>query len=409
VSLGRPFSVLWSANALSNLSDGLAFVTMPLFAAALTDDPRWVAGLATVYAVVRLVVALPVGVYVDRLDRRSLIVAANILRGLALLGLAVAVQLGAASLVVLYAVMAVVGTLESFADNATVAMLPSLVRRANLDKANARVSSAQLVADEFVGPPLGGLLFAVAVAAPVYAMGGLWAAAGIIALALPRTPNRSEPPGDVTIRRHASIYREAREGVVWLSRHRIVGSLALIGGLASIGYMLPFSVLVLFARDRLGLNGLGYGALLAFSALGGLLGTFVAPAARARFGYRWTTTASLAIGAISLAGLYLAREPILAGVMLALYIFHAIVWGICATSLRQRLIPGAILGRVGAASRVLGLIGLVVGSALGGVLAVSDIAAPTLAGALVFAICALIAFWALPKSATLDDHAAADD
>lgn len=404
MSLGRPFSVLWSANALSNLSDGLAFVTMPLLAAAITDDPRWVAGLATVYALVRLVVALPVGVYVDRLDRRSLIVAANMLRGVALLGLAVTVQLGAASLVVLYAVMAIVGTLESFADNAAVAMLPSLVRRANLDRANARVSSAQLVADEFVGPPLGGLLFAVAVAAPVYAMGGLWAAAGIIALALPRALNRSEPPGDITIPRRASIYREAREGVVWLSHHRIVGSLALIGGLASIGYMLPFSVLVLFAEDRLGLNGPGYGALLAFSALGGLLGTFVAPGARIRFGYRWTITASLTIGASSLAGLYLASEPILAGAMLALYIFHAVVWGICATSLRQRLIPGVILGRVGAASRVLGLIGLVVGSTLGGVLAVSDIATPTLAGALVFAICALIAFWALPKKATLDDH-----
>lgn len=396
--------MLWSANALSNLSDGLAFVTMPLLAASLTNDPRLVAGLAAVYALVRLLVVLPVGVYVDRLDRRTLIVSANLLRGAALLGLAVTVQLGAASLVALYAVMAVVGTLESFADNAAVAMLPSLVRGAQLDKANARVTSAQLVADEFVGPPLGGLLFATAVAAPVFAMGGLWAVAGIIALALPRALNRSTPLIGAPVTRRASIYREAREGVVWLSHHRIVGSLALIGGLASIGYMLPFSVLVLFAENRLGLDGAGYGALLAFSALGGLLGTVVAPRARARFGYRWTITTSLAIGAISLVGLSLAREPIFAALMLALYIFHAVVWNICATSVRQRLIPSDMLGRVGAASRVLGLIGLAVGSALGGLLALADIAMPTLIGGLVFAGCALIACWALPVNVAPSEH-----
>ena len=408
MSLGRPFAALWSANALSNLSDGLAFVTMPLLAASLTDDPRLIAGLATLYALVRLLVVLPVGVYVDRFDRRSLIVTANMLRGLAVLGLAVSVQFGAASLIALYAVMAVVATLESFADHAAVAMLPSLVRRAQFDKANARVASAQLIADEFVGPPLGGLLFAVAVSAPVFAMGGLWAAAGVVALALPCALNRRSPADGPVSARRSSIYREAREGIVWLSRHRVVGSLALIGGLASVGYMLPFSVLVLFAEERLGLDGAGYGVLLAFSALGGLLGTVVAPLASARLGYRSAIVGSLAVGAIGLAGLFLASTPIFAGLMLALYIFHAIVWNICATSVRQRLIPGDMLGRVGAASRVLGLIGLAIGSALGGLLAVGDIATPTLVGALVFISCALIAFWALPRRGMLDLEVAGD-
>src|SRR5699024_473544 len=144
--LGRPFNVLWGANGLSNLSDGLAFVSMPLLVTSLTDDPRWVAGLGMLYAVVRLVAALPVGVYVDRFDRRSLIVVANVLRGLALLGLAVTLQLGVGSLAVLYAAMAVVGTLESIADSAAVAVLPSLVQRRGLDRANSRVAAVQLVA-----------------------------------------------------------------------------------------------------------------------------------------------------------------------------------------------------------------------------------------------------------------------
>lgn len=90
----RGFSVLWSANALSNLADGLAFISMPLLAASMTSDPRIIAGLATLYAVVRLFVALPVGVLVDRIDRRLLIINANLLRGFALLAFALSLHLG---------------------------------------------------------------------------------------------------------------------------------------------------------------------------------------------------------------------------------------------------------------------------------------------------------------------------
>jgi MFS family permease len=156
--LGRGFAVLWSANALSNVADGIAFVSMPLLAASMTDDPRLVAGLATLYALVRLFVALPIGVWVDRADRRTLMVSANLLRGGALVGLALTVQLGVSSLVVLYATMAVVGTLESVADSSAVAIVPSLVGRDHLDTANGRIAAAQLVADELAGPPLGGFL-----------------------------------------------------------------------------------------------------------------------------------------------------------------------------------------------------------------------------------------------------------
>src|SRR6185436_18614250 len=94
----RGFGALWSANAMSNLADGLAFVALPLLAAALTDDPRLVAGLATVYAAVRLCVAVPVGVFVDRLDRRTLLVTANLVRAGAVVLLGVSVQFGFGSL-----------------------------------------------------------------------------------------------------------------------------------------------------------------------------------------------------------------------------------------------------------------------------------------------------------------------
>ncbi|MGP5220759.1 MFS transporter [Arthrobacter rhombi] len=390
MGMGRGFGVLWAANSLSNLADGLAFVSMPLLAASMTNDPRLVAGLATLYALVRLTVALPIGVWVDRVSRRTLIVTANLLRAAALLGLAFTIQFTVPSLLVLYATMAVVGALESLADNAAVAILPSLVDRKYLDQANGRIVAVQLIADEFAGPPFGGFLFAVAASGPVFAMGGLWGVAGLIALALPirRASGRAGPEQKAPRR---SVYAEAREGIGWLVRHRVVGSLALIGGLASVGYMLPFSILVLFAEQRLGLDGAGYGLLLAFSAFGGLVGSFVASRLRMAIGYRWTILASLALGALTLAGLALTTEPIVAGVLLALYILHAVVWGICSVSLRQRLVPDELLGRVGGAGRVLGLLGLAIGSALGGILGAISLATAVAAGAVVFVLCCIVA------------------
>ena len=387
MSLGRPFRILWGANAASNLADGVAFVSIPLLAASFTDDPRWIAGLATVYALVRLVVAVPVGVWVDRLDRRAILGVSNLMRGIAIVALALCVQLGLASLVLLYIAVAVIGTLESAADNASLALVPNVVGGSDLDRANGRLAAAQLVADEFAGPPLGGLLFAVAAAAPFFAMGGLWAVAGMLALALPvrRAP---AAPADGP---RPSLVAEAAAGMRWLRHHRLVGGLALIGGLASVGYMLPFSILVLFAQQRLGLDAAGYGVILAVSALGGLLGTAIAGPLRSAIGYRWTIIASLLTGAVALIALAPSQNAVGAAALLAAYIAHAVVWGICAASLRQRWTPDALRGRVTAASRVIGLLGLALGSLLGGLLGAIDIALPVLVGGLVFVVCAAMA------------------
>lgn len=383
MSLGRAFNVLWGANAASNLADGLAFVSMPLLAAALTDDPRWVAGLATVYALVRLFVALPVGVWVDRADRRTLLAVANLLRGGAVLAVAVCVQVGVGGLILLYVAFAVIGALESAADNAAVSQVPSLVHERDLDRANGRIAGVQLIADEFAGPPLGGFLFALAASAPIFAMGGLWAVAGLLALALPvRQRTITTDNADPIVR--TTVWQEALAGTQWLARHQVVGGLALIGALASVGYVLPFSILVLFAQQQLNVDGFGYGIILAVSALGGLLGSSTTARIRMRIGYRWTITASLFTGALALLALAVTSSGVVAAILLAIYILHAVVWGICASSLRQRLVPDDLRGRVNAASRVLGLLGLALGSALGGVLALVHIALPVLAGGLIF-------------------------
>ncbi|WP_237565244.1 MFS transporter [Ornithinimicrobium cavernae] len=283
------------------------------------------------------------------------------------------------------------GVLESAADNAALSVLPSLVPQAQLDRANGRISAAQLVADEFVGPPLGGVLFGLAVAVPVYAMGGLYLAAAVFFLALPRTVT---PAGGAAAVSRPTLFAAAWEGASWLRGHRLLGGLALVSGVASLAYMVPFSVLVLWARDVLGLGATGYGLLLSLSALGGLVGSFATAPVRERFGYRTTILGALVLGAGTMMALGVTSTAWLAGPLLAAYILHAVVWGICVAALRQRLVPDDLRGRVNASARLLGLIGLTAGALIGGAVASAwGLEATFLVGGALFAGCAAVVPW----------------
>ncbi|CAB4917410.1 unannotated protein [freshwater metagenome] len=209
-SLGRDFRWLWSGNAAGNLGDGVAFVAIPLVATSLTTNPTSIAGLALTYSAARMLLVVPVGVVVDRVDRRLLMWLPNVLRGLILVALSLAFAVGLESLPLLYAAFALVGVMEIAADNAAISVLPDLVGPDDLDRANGRIATAQLVADEFVGPPLGGFLFALAVATPLAATGALYAAAGLMFLAIPRQTRPAAAPGAAD--RRASIWRDAAAG-----------------------------------------------------------------------------------------------------------------------------------------------------------------------------------------------------
>lgn len=134
MTLGRGFWKLWAGNASANLADGVVFISIPLLAAAMTSDAVLIAGLAAVYSAVRLLVVVPVGVYVDRYDRRAILWATNLGRSILLAGAACAFVTGNGSLVLLYGVYAVLGVLETATDNAALSILPGIVPPAQLDR-----------------------------------------------------------------------------------------------------------------------------------------------------------------------------------------------------------------------------------------------------------------------------------
>lgn len=290
MKLGPEYRRIWIGSASSNLADGVTFVALPLLAAAITRDPLAIAALSVAYTAPRLLTVLGIGVLVDRVDRRRLLYLANFSRAAVFAALTALVAADAAPMAALYAVYAFMGIVETISDSTAVAVLPQAVAPAGLDRANSQIAGTQSLVDEFIGPPLGGFLFGLAVFAPSLLTVGAFLLAGAAYWRLRQ--DYSAAPGSTGVRPTGGIRRQIREGAAWAVGHPIVRTLIIIGALASTGYMIPFSYLVLYARDVLGLDAAGYGLLLSFSAVGGLLGSFTASRIRRAIGYGWTITAA---------------------------------------------------------------------------------------------------------------------
>src|SRR4051794_2367916 len=264
--LGSRYWRVWTASAISTLGDGVDAAALPLLAATLTRAPRLVAGLTTAAFLPWLLFALVAGALVDRLDRRVVMVTANLVRGALVAAIAVLAGTGTATIWTLYVVAFVLGINETLFDNAAQSMLPAIVEPALLERANGRQYAAEVIANSFAGPPLGGVLFAVAVAAPF----GLDAASFVLSAALIftlRGSYRAAGAGVGPEGARRSLRAEVAEGVRWLRHHRLLRTLALLLGTMNLASNLGFATFVLFAQEQLGLGDQGYGVLLAAAAV----------------------------------------------------------------------------------------------------------------------------------------------
>ncbi|MDJ1131199.1 MFS transporter [Streptomyces iconiensis] len=394
MKLGAEYRRIWAGNASSNLADGITFIALPLLAADLTSSPAAIAGLPLAHAVPRILAVLGLGVLIDRGDRRVLLYRANFARAAVFAVLTMLVATHTASLPVLYAVFVVMGVVETLSDNTAFAVLPQAVTAAGLDRANSRIAGTQLIVDEFAGPPLGGFLFAAAAFAPSGLNTLAFLAAGVSYFLL--RGNYRVPAGGTAP--PAGVYAGIREGISWTWHHRIVRTTVVIGTIAGVGYMIPFSYLVLYAREVLGLSSAEYGLLLSASALGGLAGAWSAGRLRARIGYGWSIAVALATGSASFLVISVTENLVAVAVALAAYIGHSALWNVLAASVRQKATPAALMGRVISATRLMSFCGLALGALLGGRLATTfGLRAPFLVAGALFAAATAVSVLAIPR------------
>ncbi len=366
--LGGRFAKLWAASTTSALGSGLATIATPLFVASRTSDPLIVSAAFAVAWLPWLLFALPGGVLVDRVDRRRLMIVVDWSRVAALGVLAAAILTGWASIVLLYAVLFVVNAGEIVFRSASQAMLPAVVPQARLERANGWLAGGGTLMENLVAGPLGGFLFVIAAGLPFLVNAGTYAASAILIgwIAGTYRPRREAREAST---RPGSVWADVAEGFRWLIRQRLLRTMAVLIGLLNLTLTGALAVLVLLARERLHLGSVGYGLLFTCAAAGGLLGSVIGDRLIAWVTATWT----IRVGLMIEAGLHLvlatSRSPYLVGIAWFAFGVHAMLWTIVGTSLRQRLTPPAMLGRVGSTNLFIAAGGNCVGALIAGGLA----------------------------------------
>lgn len=361
--LGVDFRWLVASSWASNLADGIAIAAGPLLVASQTRDPGLVALAALLQWLPPLLFGLYAGALADRLDRRLIVVIVNLIRGAVLAVIAASILTDTVSIGFVLAALFVLGTAEVFADNTSQTLLPMLVRRDDLAVANSRLMAGFVTVNQLVGPPVGAALFATGMAVPFIGQ-ALLVVAGALLVSRIVLPREIRDPATRRAMRH-----DIAEGLRWTRRHPAVRTLVLTIFTFNITFGAAWSVLVLYAQDRLGLGEIGFGLLTTVSAAGGLLGTVA---------YGWITRRltlanimriGLLIETLTHAGLALTTTPWVAMAIFFVFGGHAFVWGTTSVTVRQRAVPAELQGRVGSVNSVGVYGGLVIGSAMGGLLA----------------------------------------
>ncbi|MEO7752134.1 MAG: MFS transporter [Terracoccus sp.] len=361
--LGTSFRWLLGSSWASNLGDGIALAAGPLLVASQTRDPLLVALATVLQRLPWLLFGLVAGVLADRLDRRRIVIGVNLARVAVISVLALTIVTGRVSIAVVLGALFLLGTAETLADTTTSTLLPMLVHRRDLGVGNARIMAGFITVNQLVGPPLGALLFAAGLVIPfaAQALCILLAAVLVSRIVLPPRAEAAAP------RTH--VRRDVAEGLRWLWRNPAVRTLTLTIVTFNITYGAAWSVLVLYAIERLGTGEVGFGLLTTAGAVGGLLGTGL---------YGWLAShvslgnimrGGLVIETLTHLALALTTTPWVAMLVMVVFGVHAFVWGTTATTVRQRAVPSALQGRVGSVYLIGVQGGIVVGAALGGVLA----------------------------------------
>lgn len=411
----RAARVLVGAAGVSAIGDGLTMSAAALLAAAWSHRALAVATIATLALLSSGVSALVGGVYVDRWDRRRVLVVADVVRAITLGALGIAVVAGWRSLVLLAACTVIAEAAGGLFVGASQAIVPALVGADDreLERVNGRVAAAQIVVAEVIGQPLGGALFAVAPAVPFAADAASFVGSAVLLRQLPAAPPArhdanadADETADSAIRadstrvaiRADSIGVAVRAGLRAIARDAVLRSLLVIGALTMFGSMIWTSVLVLIAEDRLHTSGVGFGLLLAATAIGAAVGSTVAVRVAGAIGTRATIMVGLVIEATTTLALAPIRSAWTAGALLIVNGFAGSLWPIVGLSLRQRRAPDALLGRVSGAHRACTLTAAALGGLVGGALAAAMGYGPTVALASVPLFAAVLVARRLPRA-----------
>ena len=361
--LGRDFRWLFGAYVVTNIGDGIALAAGPLLVASQTRDPFLVSLAVLAGFLPHLLFGLLAGAVADRHDRRRIVAAVNLFRALVLVALTTMIATGSVNIALVLVTLFIMGTAEAFADASSSTLIPSLVAREDLGVANARQQGATVLLNQLATPPIGAFLFVVGMALPfgVQAIGFALGAVLVSRVAGSTRAARTTEP--------SHLRREIAEGIRWLVHHPPMRTLALTILLFNVTFGAAWSVLVLYAGERLGMDEVGFGLLTTAIAVGGIIGSVSYGTLERRFALADLMRVGLVIETLTHLVLALTTSAQVALGTLVVFGAHAFTWGTLSTVVRQRAVPDELMGRVGSVYRIAIIGGIVIGTPIGGLLA----------------------------------------
>ncbi len=363
--LGRSFRWLLGTSVVNNFGDGVALAAGPLLIASQTRDPFLVSMAVFSSWLPNLLLSVPAGAIADRFDRRKIMAAVNLLRAAVLTVLGLTIVSGAVTIWLVLLSLFLMGFAETFADVAASSLLPRVVpEKKDLGIANARLQGSVLLTNQLVAPPIGAFMFALGMAVPFGVNAACFALGAVLIFRVVLSAPTEQAP---TQRRH--LVAEMADGVRWLMAHPPMRTLALTILAFNVTFGAAWSVLVLYAQDRLGMTDVGFGLLTTALAVGGFIGIAIYGSLERRFRLANIMRVGLSIETGTHLVLALTTSPIVALLVMVVFGTHAFVWGTVSTTVRQRAVPDALLGRVTGVYGVAIYLGLVLGAPIGGALA----------------------------------------
>jgi MFS family permease len=360
--LGRSFRWLLASSWVTNLGEGITLAAGPLLVASQTRSPLAVAAAAFLQRLPWLMFGLYAGALADRVSRRAIVITTGLVRALILLLLSASILTRHVDTAVVLAALFLFGVNEAFGDTTSATLLPMLVSKRDLGIANARALTGVIVWNQLAGPPVGAALFAAGKALP-FVSETVCVLAGVLLMLRVRLPAYHVPA------RAARVREDIREGWRWLWAHPAVRTLAITIFTFNVTFGAAWSVLVLYARQRLGLGAIGFGLITTAMAAGGLAGVVSYGWLARRVPLGIIMRGGLVIETLTELTLALTRWAWLALLVFAVFGAHAFIWGTTSTSVRQRAVPAEFQGRVGSVYLTGVVGGIVIGSAIGGLVA----------------------------------------
>jgi MFS family permease len=341
----------------------------PLLTLTLTNDERLIAGVSFCAAIPWLVLSLPAGVYIDRFDRRKMMIAANVIRAVLFGLIAFSAATGTLSIWIFMAILIGVGCCEVIFDMSAQAFLPQIVPDHLLEKANGRLSSLELITNTFIGLPLGAWAFVLAIGVPFGVNAASFALAALLVASI-RIPSAKTPEAN-SEELHNSFKADLTEGLQWLWSNKLIRTLAIMLGIANMTAMFGEAIFVKYAAVELGVTGRAYGFLLALTAIGSILGGLLGDKIAKRLGIAQSIVYSYFV--FGFVGIIYFFMPYVWAVAIAASFMGlaGTTWNVVTVSLRQRVIPTELFGRVNSVYRFIGTGSIGIGALIGGQIAYS--------------------------------------